>query len=428
MDAIAGHPDREYVEYCIHKLDELRPIDALMLLRKAYAEVDIKDRASCSYPYAKQSSTQRVAALGRAIGNRLAELSSEWTSNEIITSAELEFLISLAGLLQPLCTTRFDDTLNVVQQLLRDRSALDNPVILDTVVDSFVALAMVQSANDRDYSHLRNLFRELQANIGDLSIAKEFQLCAAMKGLGTFADVESLPSLLSIAQASRPGSPNIRADAINALALFARNTSRAPEVTAHLPTIEAALSSIVGELSRSSDYGNDISRREVLSAAIVALACVSSSPRPELFPFLTKRGTEHAARKSMVWMLSKQSDQIDGFVLTFLKWRRTVGDVDGIEPLNALIDLPLSRDVPEAEIEKAYRSSIVALAKAHLDDSLEIRQTADPVRINLLRNSGLDSAPDLDANESSAVIRAAQLEKWLSWWKDYEWRLELKNL
>jgi hypothetical protein len=403
--AIAGGANPRFVARCVERFDALSPPQLCDLLLDAYGGADSKEAALQSLGvYARHVDRARVEVIGRYVEHNLRRLVTLDLQGQLSTSFELEYFIQSAGMLQSLSTVRYDVALDSVATLLRERQRLEDPTILDTVVEAFAALAN----GDGSGRHSLSPLRELLVESDDTPVR-----ATAALALGELNDDLSLPALRSIALNEHGNvfvSLQVAAvEGLTKLGEHARRSGDEKSVSAILSVFQQLIQHLAG--------APEIEQRvDVLRAAIAGFGRLAQPDQGNLlFPLLLDPETTLTGIAAIQTIIGNSPEAIQPLVDAFLDWRSQVGDTARVpdDPNRSLVGFGFFTDsLASAKTEVAVKSTVAALARAHRHGSLASRALAGKLLHVLLGDVG---APPLDPTADDDT-RTGQIDRWISWW------------
>jgi hypothetical protein len=405
---IAGDPDEALVAACVEKLDPLPPSQLMNWLVKAYESSDVKTAARDSLlPYARKTSPGRVQAIGRRVEQRLVELVPR-SGEEIPYTFELEFLVRALCELEPLGRIHYDEGLSTLVYALQNRTLLEDPFMLDTVVEAFAAL----NHDKRELDSLRSLLGGERGSGPDLSLRE-----APIWAVGELEDLESLDTLADFAT-DQGAALILRARAIESLGKLGRSLESRPSTASQLQKILNTVCEVLGEHPTEGRPVVDVMRE-----ALNVYGDLGNSENVGLvLPFMLERRLNMRAIGAVLNVLSRQPQDADNVVCRYLRWRTKVPPGLGFpdNPDNALIGFDSYLE-PTEQCERAAKSVALALARAAAGqaskgaDRLSVQERRYASAL-LARFLPATDAPQLDS-EADDGERVSQLEKWEAWWR-----------
>jgi serine/threonine protein kinase len=413
---IAGDPDEALVAASVEKLDQLPPSQLMNWLVKAYESSDVKTAARDSLlPYARKTSPGRVQVIGRRVERRLVELVPR-SGEEIPYTFELEFLVRALCEVEPLGQIHYDDGLSTLVYVLENRTLLEDPEMLDTVVEAFVRL----NHDKRDLDSLRGLLGR------EPSPKPDPAQDAAVWAVGELKDLESLDTLAHFAT-DRDAHLNLRVQAIKSLGKLGGALESRPSTASQLQKIV----STVCEVLKEHPTEERPLVRDVIREALNVYGDLGNSENVGLvLPFMLEPSLNMRAIGAVLNVLSRQPQDADDVVCRYLRWRTKVPPGLGFldNPDNALIGFDSYLE-PTEQRERAAKSVALALARAAAGQA---SKGADRLSVQERKYAGAllarflpaTDAPQLDP-EADDGERASQMEEWEKWWKAVETQFRL---
>lgn len=409
IDMISGAANERAVGHCVERFKGLAAAQLCELLLAAYRETDVKEAAQKSLGvYARHADRKRVEEIGRYVEQELRRIVTRDAAGELLTSFDLEYFVQAAGLLQSLSAVHYEEALDVVEILLRNREKLDDAAILDTVIEAFAALAR----DDDSGGHSLLPLRELANDSDDLAVR-----IAAVRALGELGDVESLLALRMLAIDQDGDVPlSLQTSAVQSLVKLVEIHHRRDGAKNLAPTVVEDLEQLV---ERLSDAPGTDKRVDVLRAAISGIGHLGTpNDGKSILPSLLDPDTSLTAMEAIQIMLINNANNVQPLVDDVLAWRSEVVVPRSLpdDPSQSLVFGPAlpSEKHGEMNVELAAKAVAAALANAHRADALAVRTLATKLLRTLLPDA---TAPSFEDSGNDAV-RAAQVDRWLSWWRD----------
>jgi len=400
-------PDPALVAACVKKLDGLPPNRLVDWLVQAYESSDVKTAARDSLlPYATRTSPEQVHAIGRRMEERLVELVPR-SGEEIGYTFELEFLMR-ALCLEPLGQIHYDEGLSALAYILENRGLLEDPDMLDTVVEAFVPL----NHDKRELDSLRSLLGREPRSPPDPAQN------AAAWAVGELKDLESLDTLADFAT-DRDAYVNLRVEAIRSLGKLG-GALESPRSRAS--QLQKVVSTVCEVLKEQATEGQPPVKDVVREALNVFGKLGNSENVGLLFFFMLDSSLNPGTIGAVQSILRREPENADHVVHDYLLWRTKVppGFRFPDNPDSALIGFDPYLELTERP-ERAAKSVALALARAAAGQS---SSAADPLSVQerkyaaalLARYLPVTDAPELDC-EADHRERASQLEEWEKWWQ-----------